>query len=88
MSHEETSCLNSEEALRSLNVYVECEQPQVDLYKFNGRISLFVDGEKITKCVLLTLFISFRIGEPFRISAENAVLGTKCVQILRISKRI
>ena len=49
MSHEETSCLDSEETLRALNVYVECEQPQVDLYKFNGRVSLLVDREKITK---------------------------------------
>ncbi|XP_075259797.1 phospholipid-transporting ATPase IF-like isoform X5 [Convolutriloba macropyga] len=47
--HQETACLDSVEQLRSLNVLIECEQPQVDLYKYNGRITII--SQRSEQCI-------------------------------------
>ncbi|XP_063723941.1 phospholipid-transporting ATPase IF-like isoform X3 [Symsagittifera roscoffensis] len=47
--HQETASLSTEEQLRTINALIECEQPQVDLYKYNGRINLVLQQSE--KCI-------------------------------------
>ncbi|XP_072557045.1 phospholipid-transporting ATPase IH-like isoform X4 [Paramormyrops kingsleyae] len=45
-SHKETKAFNTEEEVDTLRATIECEQPQPDLYKFVGRINIYLDGNE------------------------------------------
>ncbi|XP_072557044.1 phospholipid-transporting ATPase IH-like isoform X3 [Paramormyrops kingsleyae] len=43
---QETKAFNTEEEVDTLRATIECEQPQPDLYKFVGRINIYLDGNE------------------------------------------
>ncbi|XP_048834604.1 phospholipid-transporting ATPase IH-like isoform X5 [Brienomyrus brachyistius] len=43
---QDTKAFNTEEEVDTLRATIECEQPQPDLYKFVGRINIYLDGNE------------------------------------------
>ncbi|XP_012675184.1 phospholipid-transporting ATPase IH isoform X1 [Clupea harengus] len=43
---QDTKAFNTEEEIDSIHATIECEQPQPDLYKFVGRINIYLDREE------------------------------------------
>uniref|UniRef100_A0A672ZS77 Phospholipid-transporting ATPase n=1 Tax=Sphaeramia orbicularis TaxID=375764 RepID=A0A672ZS77_9TELE len=46
---QDTKAYNTEKEVDSIHATIECEQPQPDLYKFVGRISIYMDNEPVAR---------------------------------------
>ncbi|XP_054643934.1 phospholipid-transporting ATPase IH isoform X9 [Dunckerocampus dactyliophorus] len=46
---QDTKAYNSEEEVDAIHATIECEQPQPDLYKFVGRINIYMDNEPVAR---------------------------------------
>ncbi|KAF3857183.1 hypothetical protein F7725_009042 [Dissostichus mawsoni] len=46
---QDTKAYNTEEEVDSIQATIECEQPQPDLYKFVGRINIYMDNEPVAR---------------------------------------
>ncbi|XP_041637884.1 phospholipid-transporting ATPase IH isoform X1 [Cheilinus undulatus] len=46
---QDTKAYNTEKEVDSIHATIECEQPQPDLYKFVGRINIYMDNEPIAR---------------------------------------
>ncbi|XP_063734056.1 phospholipid-transporting ATPase IH isoform X3 [Eleginops maclovinus] len=46
---QDTKAYNTEEEVDSIQATIECEQPQPDLYKFVGRINVYMDNEPMAR---------------------------------------
>ncbi|KAM7365290.1 hypothetical protein PAMP_016233 [Pampus punctatissimus] len=46
---QDTKAYNTEKEVDSIHATIECEQPQPDLYKFVGRINIYMDSEPVAR---------------------------------------
>ncbi|XP_020511028.2 phospholipid-transporting ATPase IH isoform X2 [Labrus bergylta] len=46
---QDTRAYNTEKEVDSIHATIECEQPQPDLYKFVGRINIYMDNEPVAR---------------------------------------
>ncbi|TKS66467.1 putative phospholipid-transporting ATPase IH [Collichthys lucidus] len=46
---QDTKAYNTEQEVDSIHATIECEQPQPDLYKFVGRINIYMDNEPVAR---------------------------------------
>ncbi|XP_078787463.1 phospholipid-transporting ATPase IH isoform X11 [Oryzias latipes] len=46
---QDTKAFRTEEEVDSIHATIECEQPQPDLYKFVGRINIYMDNEAVAR---------------------------------------
>uniref|UniRef100_A0A665UX66 Phospholipid-transporting ATPase n=1 Tax=Echeneis naucrates TaxID=173247 RepID=A0A665UX66_ECHNA len=46
---QDTKAYNTEKEVDSIHATIECEQPQPDLYKFVGRINIYMDNEPVAR---------------------------------------
>ncbi|XP_032361862.1 probable phospholipid-transporting ATPase IH isoform X3 [Etheostoma spectabile] len=46
---QDTKAYNTEEEVDTIHATIECEQPQPDLYKFVGRINIYMDNEPVAR---------------------------------------
>uniref|UniRef100_A0A8C2WCM0 ATPase phospholipid transporting 11A n=1 Tax=Cyclopterus lumpus TaxID=8103 RepID=A0A8C2WCM0_CYCLU len=46
---QDTKAYNTEKEVDSIHATIECEQPQPDLYKFVGRINVYMDNEPVAR---------------------------------------
>ncbi|CAG06658.1 unnamed protein product, partial [Tetraodon nigroviridis] len=47
---QDTRACQTEKEVDSIHATIECEQPQPDLYKFVGRINVYMDSEPVASC--------------------------------------
>ncbi|KAJ3584846.1 hypothetical protein NHX12_015341, partial [Muraenolepis orangiensis] len=48
-SHKDTKAYATEQEVDTIQATIECEQPQPDLYKFVGRVNIYMDSEPVAR---------------------------------------